>query len=521
MLGRDASHNRSKAHVGFTLNHSHNGNQSNKEKQRNGKDGLISPPQMPSGMARDHRPSRDKGSSGGHIQSPHNLRFRSHSPHLQIQAMPSLGGLAMAAIQHLPYPLMVLDKQKTVVMANEAMGRLLNIQDYEGITGEETSIMGKLWGKTLSQLGIDVLQDGRPTWIIWDCFLDSIAGEQDNETESQKTSETTEGDAGSPAEYVSRRPGSWTSTAIHDTVIDVLISPAVISASYSDDTGLKAAPLRDMYAKLIITVWGLDEERHFTLTFTNPETSLPSPGMTEARPGKAHSQESVESPSEYGSTSAGIKNASFLRKSRITSAITSPTNMFTSEGPFPPPSPIHLHSTSSSLQKLFVMKDALLDSTEMPVLAMWMDFGLTISNKATRQMFYQDANLSDVKNGYDLVMKWHAWDEAFTFPLEAEEYPIMQLIRTERPFTSRKVGIKDKTGRKKNFDFAGEAIRDEITGEFLAGMVTARNITDMTEEIREMGAKNEQHFQLICNSIPQMIWTSTSEGIAEWFSDKW
>jgi hypothetical protein len=93
------------------------------------------------------------------------------------------------------------------------------------------------------------------------------------------------------------------------------------------------------------------------------------------------------------------------------------------------------------------------------------------------------------------------------------------LIRTEKPFTSRKVGIKDKTGRKQIFDFA--AIRDETTGEFLAGRVTAWNITDMTEEIREMKAKNEQRFQLICDSMPQMIWTSTPAGMAEWFSERW
>lgn len=167
------------------------------------------------------------------------------------------------------------------------------------------------------------------------------------------------------------------------------------------------------------------------------------------------------------------------------------------------------------------MKDALLDSTEMPILAMWKDFGLTISNRATRQMFPPDANLSHVKNGYDLMTKWHAWDEAFTAPLEAEDYPIVELIRTEKPFQSRKVGIKDEAGHKHIFDFTGEAIRDEITGEFLAGMVTARDISDITEEIREMKETNEQRFQLICNSMPQMIWTSTPEGLADWFSEKW
>jgi PAS domain-containing protein len=421
----------------------------------------------------------------------------------------------MAAMQNLPYPLMVLDNQKTLVMANEALGRLLDIQDYEGATGEETAIVEKLQGKTPSQLGIDVLQDGRPTWITWDGVLDAVAREMDNETESHTLLEPSEGDTGSPAKYVSRRLGSRTRTSIRDTVVEVSISPAAISTSYSEDRGLKAAPLSHTYAKLIITVWGLAEERSFILTFTNTETSLPSSRTPGSRPGKKYSRESTESPSEYGS-SAHLKYASFHKGSSILSAITSPTNMFTPASPFPRPSPTHLHSTSS--EKLFVIKDALLDSTETPILAMWKDFGLTISNKAARQMLHLDENLSAVTSGSDLVMKWQAWDEAFTAPLKAEEYPIIQLIRTEKPFTSRKVGIKDNTGCKHILDFSGEAIRDEITGEFLAGIVTAKNIT---EEIREIKAKNEQYFQLICNSMPQIIWTSTSEGVAEWFSERW
>lgn len=429
----------------------------------------------------------------------------------------------MSAIRYLPYPLMILDNQKTLVLANEAMGRLLDIEDHEGVTGEKTSMVGNLWGKTMSQLGIDVLQNGKPTWIIWDSFLDAVAREQDTEIESEKLSGPIKRDAESP-EYVSRSTGTTTSSGLHDTVIEVLISPAVISATYSENKGLKAAPFRHTYAKLIITVWGLDEQRYFTLTFTNTDTPLRRPETLEGGPSKRRSQDPTVSPSHSASTSAVLKHDSFPRRASIASAITNPTNLCTSDSPFPalgPPSQKHLHSTSSSLQQLLVMKDALLDSTEIPILAMWKDFGLTISNKAARQMFHTDPGLSDPKNGYDLVTTWHAWNEAFTVPLQAEEHPIVELIRTERPFTSRKVGIKDKTGRKQTYDFAGEAIRDETTGEFLAGMVTARNITQMTEEIRDMKAKDEQRFQLICASMPQMIWTSTPEGMAEWFSERW
>lgn len=169
-----------------------------------------------------------------------------------------------------------------------------------------------------------------------------------------------------------------------------------------------------------------------------------------------------------------------------------------------------------------MMKDALLDSTELPIVATWKDFGLTIANRAARRLFNTDSNLSDVKDGYELISQWHVWDDTFTTRLDVSEYPISVLIRTQQPFTSRRIGMFDPvTGHKLILECSGEAIRDECTGEFLAGMITARDITHITEQIKEIKAKDEQRFQLICNSMPQMIWTSTAEGRAEWFSERW
>jgi PAS domain-containing protein len=167
------------------------------------------------------------------------------------------------------------------------------------------------------------------------------------------------------------------------------------------------------------------------------------------------------------------------------------------------------------------MKDALLDSTEMAIVAMWKDYGVTISNRAARQLLHSEVEMADVKNGLELVMNWRAWDEGFNALLEAPQYPIIDLIRTEQPFQGRRVGLIDGAGRKHVLDCAGEAIRDDITGEFLAGMVTARDITDMTEKIKDIKAESEQWFQVICDSMPQMIWTSSPDGMAEWFSARW
>lgn len=81
--------------------------------------------------------------------------------------IPALGGaadMALAAMQYLPMPLLVLSDLKTVVLANEAMARLLGIEadaDEHELDRAGRSTTDVLKGKSLSQLGIDMLQDGR------------------------------------------------------------------------------------------------------------------------------------------------------------------------------------------------------------------------------------------------------------------------------------------------------------------------------------------------------------------------
>lgn len=104
---------------------------------------------------------RGQSFSDGHTLET--LRFPEAGP-------PSEAHLALSAMQYLPYPLLVLNDQKTVVMANDAMGRLLGLdeQDIEGPDEQGLCGVDRLQHQTLSQLGIDMLQDGRPVWVTWE-----------------------------------------------------------------------------------------------------------------------------------------------------------------------------------------------------------------------------------------------------------------------------------------------------------------------------------------------------------------
>ncbi|KAF8865377.1 hypothetical protein BDZ45DRAFT_736488 [Acephala macrosclerotiorum] len=507
----------------------------------------VSPLQMPPGQIDGLESIKVDNLLASRGQSLRRGSGHSSLLHLNIPRFPTPAQLAMSALQYLPYPLLVLGSLKTLVIANEAMERLLGMDELDGDTASDDGIsnLDKLKGQTLSQLGIDMLQDGRPVWVTWESFLDSLAddlgaGDSTKDKLQQTLSENGEGDVTPTAE----RAEPWnkittqnkSQSVVHDAVVEVIISKSTIT----QDTFTKARKLADKnatehtFAKMIITVWEIEEERFFTLTFTNTDTTnqtaLKEPRVQSRQVTRAAKHRSLGSAgsgshSSPSSVSSGRSSSTQGGGSNSSSAITSPTNASMSTSPFPPlgpPSRNPVSSEPSALQKVVMMKDALLDNTSVPILAMWKDESLTIPNKAARELFHPSADLSNVKDGFDLVTKWHVWDETFTTRLDPSEYPISVLVRTQTEFSSRKIGLYDPTRNKQVvFDCLGEAIRDENTGEFLAGIVTCRDITSMTEEIKDIKTKDEARFQLICDSMPQMIWTTTPDGLHDWFSQRW
>jgi hypothetical protein len=85
---------------------------------------------------------------------------------LELPTTPGPTMAALTALQYLPIPLLVLSSQKTVVLANEAMGRLLGI-DFETTAAEGMSVTDILHSKTMAELGVDILQNGSPILVSW------------------------------------------------------------------------------------------------------------------------------------------------------------------------------------------------------------------------------------------------------------------------------------------------------------------------------------------------------------------
>lgn len=458
-------------------------------------------------LLRDPRePSRSQS------QSPFRLAMPSISP----------GQLAFTAMQYLPVPAIVLNNLKTVVLANEAMGRLMGtITDDLG--DDPTATLERLRGQTLSQVGIDMLQEGRPVWISWESFLDSLVhdlGVRPPAAEPRRGNSRSGGDAtptiGSLGNFA-RRDGATKK----DAVVDVVISRKDISKTTFDSRLKSKEAEYQAFARMIITIWEVEDRQvYFTLTFTNTQSHPSIPVHPRKSVAKSSLLEAADRKSIVNS------NLSSVASSRDSSSPSfhSPGIVTMSSSPFPPMGPPSLASHSSTpslLQKITLMKDALLDNTQMPILAMWKDGSVAFPNKASRVTLAPGADLDATADGFELITKWRLWTDDFSRELHVSEYPMSVLLRTETPFASMRIGMYGPGEKKVVLDVLGEAIRDDNTGEFLAGVVTGRDVTVMTEEIEQIKERDDERFKLICDTMPQLVWTAAPDGQCDFFNTRW
>lgn len=443
-------------------------------------------------------------------------------------AMPSIspGQLAFSAMQYLPVPTIVLNSLKTVVLANEAIGRMMGIVTDATDQDDATATSERLRGQTLSQVGIDMLQDGRPVWITWESFLDSLADDVGVRPPvsgaNRRGSHSGGGDAtptigslGSP-----ERHQSPTGHSKQDAVVEVVMSRKDIGKTTFDSRYKARESEYQAFAKMIITVWEVeDRQTYFTLTFTNTQSNTSTPISTRKAIARPSVLEAVDR------KSIAHSNPSSVASSRDSSSPSfhSPGFVTMSSSPFPPmgpPSTAAHSSTPSLLQKIILMKDALLDNTQIPIVAMWKDGSVNFPNKAARLLLPEDADL-DAVDGFDLLKHWRMWTEDFSRELDVSEHPLSTLLRTESPFAGIRVGMIDREGNKIVYDVLGEAIRDNTTGEFLAGVITGRDVTTMTEEITQIKERDDERFKLICDTMPQLVWTATPDGLHDFFNTRW
>lgn len=305
--------------------------------------------------------------------------------------------------------------------------------------------------------------------------------------------------------------------SVHDMVVDVEISSqhAMVNNSqlllghqFPDSNGLKQA-------RMAISPWMMEHQRYFTLTFASFADS--SPTSTRIQPRGMPQAERQGALSDTSASVLSLPTSALDDHNRDSSTATS--NSSTNCGPsialatnLGKLKMSHIKTPSTILERVNRMKDAMIDLMETPVVAMCHDESLAIANKAAWRLMHQESD-SASNAPSDLLTNFKIYTEDFGRELEPGEHPIVRICRSQKPFEKLRVGIIDPKSQRKQFDVRGETIHDQGTGEFLAGIIFMKDVTEYAEIITNQFQAGQQQFQLICDTIPQMVWRVQIDGL--------
>lgn len=463
---------------------------------------------------------------------------------INLPQLPMATEIALAALQYLPTPLIVLTSLKTIILANEAMGRLLGLDNQDNGGMEEppnngNTVTEMLKGQTLSQIGVDMIQDGVPVWVSWEKFLDNLSNGLDNggfEGEQSSLAAIVSGETTPVATSAGQRQNTHFTTVpdgaptrnktlVHDTVVDVVVSSQqdkVLGPSGHNRDHQPRSPACQTPAKMIISIWHIEREKFFSLSFTSTSLTQNKSHVQShivSRPSIPKTNSHLNSDSARSSTPASSRSSS-----THSSVVTSPSDSNYNAAPFPPlgaPAKCSKSGAFTEFHKITRMKDAMLSAMEIPVLAMWKDESVVFPNPAARRMLAVVADPT-TDASYDFISRFKAYAPDFSRELRQDEFPMALLCRNQKGFSNWKIGmIEPRSGKRRNYDVSGKPVFDEKTGEFFAGLVAFKDVTEYAEKLASQNEENEQQFQLICDTMPQMLWTTRPDGYHDYFSARW
>lgn len=484
---------------------------------------------------------------------------------LSIQIPPSQlkTDIAFMALQYLPMPVLVLSSQYTVVLANEAMGRLFGLDlEHEPADSEDGNELAKLdskevrtasdilYGASLAQLGVDLLQNGSAIFVAWENLLETVVHDA-----SRAQCSTTQLNmhhpramdhnstptlnayprSTSPASSSRESTRSGTKIEVHDAVVDV-----VFSTNRDPLTGrpkdTRLAISNHVQSQMIISVWASENEQYFTCTFTAPNAGStavgPNGGLktvsrtvaraptTSPSVSMSSGMSSNSSSSSSGPRKSGKRSITPTTSSGLVSPNAPPLNEFPPKGP-----PMRFSTSAPTMfSKVNRLKDAILNSMNIAAYAMWKDETFGIPNKAAMKLVYpwiEDGQYDISDRARDFLDCFVLYTGDFSAELPFEDFPIMRVMRERQSFEGYRVGMYSVTdGSQLLFDVCGEPLMDD-NGEFLGGLVLFHDITGYASTIIRQKEENERQFEDITNMVPQMIWRTRPDGTHDYFSDRW
>lgn len=359
---------------------------------------------------------------------------------------PHLGpmSLSVRALQYLPIPLLVLSDRKTVILANEAMGRFLrvpppmlnNTSRNGGSAYPQTGTTEVLLGMSLNDLAVDVFEEDATLCLVaWDLVLASLTEDEDGIEML---------DDGSPAR-------------LRDTTMEVHVPYFGSTPKWRSGP---EGPVRR--SQMTVSPWrGDDGEVYFTLTFK----SAPSERQTTLE--LPFDMDELNSDTTVHRPAPGMSEKITVLKEALIDVMEIPVFAMWADG------------------SVMVPNRAGFELTHPPE-----------PGEAGKKAF----------NRNDFMANLRIFTEGFERELSVDESPLVRIVNTQQPFDSMMVGMF-AGGHRRLIDVGGKCVYDKH-GEFVGALISMRDVTKITEMQKILdteGQRNEVMFRDMLDSIPQMV----------------
>lgn len=170
-------------------------------------------------------------------------------------------------------------------------------------------------------------------------------------------------------------------------------------------------------------------------------------------------------------------------------------------------------------KNIFRIKKAVFDSHRTMGFILTADEKFYLTNKKTREVIGDVMGGADGSDGPSTRAKFEIWDEKFTRKLDVTEFPGMKLVRAKKPFSNYRCGfIQAITGDKLTMNVSGECLYDDDTGEFLGGLCWCQDVQEYSDFLTDEKRRLLQSHETICDLMPHLVWTTTNDGLVDWYS---
>ena len=289
---------------------------------------------------------------------------------------------------------------------------------------------------------------------------------------------------------------------VHDISVNVLVRPRLLAPGNDSSSRNIKQPetYRHASAKMTISIWTLERQRYFTLTFQTTNYSwktLPTiPNKSRVVSGRLNLATVANLFRSTQNRLMGSYTFSRLHSPRTNSSSSMPLK-----------STFYRDSSRgdpSANDRTSRLKDAIIDTIDIPIMAMWRDGSIAVCNKAVSRLTHDDPDIvsTDID---DVLSRFRVYTEDFERELKQYEFPIIKLCREQKSFKGFRVGTIDYKGTRRVFEISGDGIHDQQTGEFLAGICALTDVTWYVNVVKAQNKQVERKFQLICECMPQTV----------------